>query len=97
MDPKSTSSAEWSDGHAFTSPAGTFQPNAFGLCDMLGNVFEWCDNWQKGNENVNRVTKGGAFITPPIHLRAPRRMGSQPNDCHYNLGFRVVCECKAAK
>ena len=31
-----------SDGYVFTAPAGSFQPNAFGLYDMHGNAWQWC-------------------------------------------------------
>ena len=78
--------SQW-DGRQ-TSPVGSFKPNAFGLYDMAGNVWQWVqdcyhDNyngaptdgsaWTSGDCNL-RVVRGGSFIYGPRALRAAARI-----------------------
>lgn len=90
-----------------TTEVGTFPPNAFGLYDMHGNVWEWCqDHWHynyKGaptngsawiNENDNvspRIRRGGSWFFDPRLCCSAYRLGSDPESRNYDIGFRVVC------
>ena len=87
-----------------TCPVGSFRPNAFGLYDVHGNVWEWVDDWY-GHDHYSqrepadprgpssgsaRVIRGGSWGARWPHCRAARRHHCSPNDRIYGFGFRVV-------
>lgn len=90
-----------------TVPVGSLgMPNAFGLCDMHGNVEEWClDPWHenyniapqdgrvwefRGDPNT-RVARGGSWTAMAASCRSAFRIGAWSTRTDFRLGFRVVC------
>ena len=90
-----------------TTPVGQFPPNAFGLYDMHGNVWEWCaDTWhdnydgaprdgsvwtKNGNDNCSPL-RGGSWYVIPDYCRSAYRDDDVRRDIISSLiGFRVVC------
>jgi formylglycine-generating enzyme required for sulfatase activity len=71
------------DGYERTSPVGSFPPNGYGLFDMIGNVWEWTQDWYEGHEKYNACCsnerpRGGARedVTEQrtAELRIPRKV-----------------------
>ena len=92
------------DGHRWTSPAGTFASNAFGIHDLNGNAFEWvadCWNasysgapsdgsaWRSG-DCERRVLRGGSWMSDSFNLRSANRISNRESVRANLYGFRIV-------
>ena len=89
-----------------TTPVGTFKPNAWGLFDMHGNLFEWCEDWDHDDYNgaptdggawtdpagQYRILRGGSWKSNAAFCRSARRVGDEPFLKGDLFGFRVVME-----
>jgi formylglycine-generating enzyme required for sulfatase activity len=87
-----------------TTPAGRFPANAFGLYDMHGDVWDWCeDTWNKTYEGAPadgapwrtgdaslRVRRGGSWSIPPQRGRSAMRVRSDPAIRNHIFGFRLA-------
>ncbi len=95
----------WCSGNSSTSqPVGQKLPNAFGLYDMHGNVWEWVQDYWYGDYNgaptdgsawedatqPNRVFRGGSWASPPVECLSAHRAAGGPDSHMWITGLRLV-------
>ena len=94
----------YGDGHDKTAPVASFLPNAWGLHDMHGNVWEWCQDWYDkdyydkspasdppGPRSASyRVLRGGSWDLNPAFCRSAQCGGYYPSTTMRDLAVRVV-------
>jgi formylglycine-generating enzyme required for sulfatase activity len=102
--PEDKGGIEASDGYVFTSPVGSFKPNAFGLYDMHGNAWEWCQDWFGSGYYAKsptddptgpttgsyHVDRGGCWYCKAYRCRSAYRGGTSLGCGDYFVGFRVA-------
>jgi formylglycine-generating enzyme required for sulfatase activity len=94
------------DNDCKTHPVGQKKPNKWGLYDMSGNLWEWCEDvWHRNYENApkdgsawnkdfqinEKIIRGGSWNFIPWSCRYAFRFYSSPDDRVSFIGFRVVC------
>ncbi|MBN1105606.1 MAG: formylglycine-generating enzyme family protein [Deltaproteobacteria bacterium] len=88
------------------APVKSYPPNAWGLFDMNGNVWEWCRDWygeypstevqdpEGPGSGTGKIRRGGSWVSPGQACRSANRAFAHPGSRFTSTGFRVVREVR---
>ncbi len=84
-----------SDGYEGTAPVDTYEPNGYGLYNMVGNVWEWCaDSFDRGAAGAKSM-RGGSYLCHRSYCnryRVAARSSNTPDSSTGNIGFRCAAD-----
>ena len=83
------------DGWPGTAPVTAFPTSAFGQRNMVGNVWEWVDDWWLPGQQQEKTKKGGSFMCHKSYCyryRCAARSQNTPDSSAHNLGFRCAAD-----